>query len=473
VLAGGAIIASLFVLFVADTYYGGFNGDDLMNLYRAWERGLAGNLIDTALFFRFSPTFRPVGALLYERIFAFGGFHPLPFRAVCLTLLLINLALTYYWARLLSASRATALIAAALLTYHGEMISLYVWTGLCYDILCFFFYYSAFVLYLRIRSDGTPPSLPGLLAWCALFILALGSKEMAVSLPVMLLLYEFFFQPAERRNLEIPLTGIGLTIIFLLGRVASSQSLIHLPAYRPHISLSIYLHSLARYLQMAVYGQGPSPGVVAVLAILAIWAVLSLRSRVRFFGGLLFLIGILPVAFIAPRGLDSVYVAAPGVALFLASLLTSGARRLPLPELARPAAAFALTLAVLVPIHWPYRVMRHRIREMPDKIDRTMADLRRLPLTPGTSALVLQDLFLPTTGWDIMFAARLATFNKELALRRIDTLEDPNNRAELSRYQLVVTVRDGHLSLMPQADFLANCLPQTSKCSPLLPPPPQ
>jgi len=427
VLAGGAILASLFVLFVADTYYGGFNEDDLMNLYRAWERGLSGNLIDTVVFFRFSPTFRPVGALLYERIFAFGGFHPLPFRMICLALLLSNLALTYYWASLLSGSRAAGLITTALLTYHGEMINLYVWTGLCYDILCFFFYYSAFILYLRIRRNGAPPSLLGLLAWCALFILALGSKEIAVSLPVMVLIYEFLYHPTERRNLEIPLTGIALTLIFLLGRLAGSQSLIHIPAYRPHISLPIYLHSLARYLQMAVYGQGPSPGVVAVLAFLAIWAVLSLRSRDRLFGGLLFLIGILPVAFIAPRGLDSVYVAAPGAALFLASLLISGARRLPLPEFARPAAAFALTLAVLVPIHWPYRVMRQRIREMPDKIDRTMADLRRLPLTRGTSALVLEDLFLPTTGWDIMFAARLATFNKELALRSIDTLEDPNN----------------------------------------------
>ena len=56
--------------------------------------------------------------------------------------------------RRLCKSREVALLTVLLFAYHGEARSLYVNTGMCYDLLCLLFYSAAFVYYLRAREGG-------------------------------------------------------------------------------------------------------------------------------------------------------------------------------------------------------------------------------------------------------------------------------------------------------------------------------
>ena len=331
-ICAGISILGFFLILSADAFYAGFNRDDLMNLHWAWTRGFKGNITDALLFFRYSPTNRPVGSLFYERIFFYWGLAPAPYRVVCFLALAANLGIAGLWARKLTGSTATGLLTALLLSFHGWLTQLYMHIGFCFDIFCFLFYYLAFWWYLRERFAGRFPGLGAGGIWALLFALAMGSKEMAVSLPVMILLWELLFHPPDWRRPRTWLRWVGhegriavlgglMVLAFIGGRLGAEHSLLTHEAYRPHIGLEKYLTFSSTHLRWLVYEARwtePAAGRGAALAVLG---VLAATSRVRALGLALLLIAVLPVAFISQRGLDSIYVALPGLALLLASFL--------------------------------------------------------------------------------------------------------------------------------------------------------
>jgi hypothetical protein len=111
-----------------------------------------------------------------------------------------------------------------------------------YDVLCNLFYLAALGYYVRIRERDkslTPVQLGGCLA---LYICALNSKEMAVSLPVIVLLYELvkYYQHADRKPLlrwirsdaSPALVGGLITAIYVHGRLSVIDS--YNKTYGPH-----------------------------------------------------------------------------------------------------------------------------------------------------------------------------------------------------------------------------------------------
>ena len=60
-----------------------------------------------------------------------------------------------------------------------------------YDVLCGFFYLAALTYYVHIRKKDIIFAPLQLLIFLVLYVLALNSKEMAVTLPVIVLIYEF------------------------------------------------------------------------------------------------------------------------------------------------------------------------------------------------------------------------------------------------------------------------------------------
>src|SRR6202035_44984 len=137
--------------------------------------------------------------------------------------------------------------AALLISYHGSFISLYFDTGYVYDVLCYLFYFATLLFYLRVRSRARPPRWWELVILSALYICALNAKEMAVTLPVSLLLYEWFYRrdaisDAIRsvRGFWRWLTADGrggmvaglLTLMFVIGRTRGG-GLMENSAYQP------------------------------------------------------------------------------------------------------------------------------------------------------------------------------------------------------------------------------------------------
>lgn len=231
------------------------------------------------------------------------------------------------------------------MAYHGQFWGMYTNTGLCYDLLCFCFYAAAFLYYLRSRERTMPLRWHRVAVWSCLYILAMNSKEMAVSLPVVILAYELLAKPPNWRKPlgwvwregRVPLVGAVLTTVFIAGRIGDPLGLPSMPAYHPVLDWQVYLDRTYHYPAFALYEPNwlTAPVGYALLALMLVAAVAwpSLPFRLGVFWTL---VGILPVAFILQRGMDAAYVAAPGFALSIAAVLTALAGR---ARLRRPLSA--------------------------------------------------------------------------------------------------------------------------------------
>src|SRR6266478_8647244 len=101
----------------------------------------------------------------------------------------------YYLARLLACSRSVAFLAVLALCYHAQLADLVFIGSFIYDVLCGFFYFAALTYYIHIREKGRSLRSTEFAAFLALYICALNSKEMAVTLPVIVLIYEALRRP--------------------------------------------------------------------------------------------------------------------------------------------------------------------------------------------------------------------------------------------------------------------------------------
>lgn len=325
-------ITGFFFWNAGDGLRAGLTYDDLMNMQRASKQSPTELLRDNLLFFRFTEVFRPFGAIFYKLHYVSFGLDPFPLRVVLYVFLTANIFLTYIFVALLTRSREAGLLSAFLMAYHPSYAWIYYSSGYCYDIFCYFFYLSAFAWYIRARQRGRYLTIFELLVFLGLFLCALNSKEMAVTLPVAVGIYELLFHPPaalsagtaalwlRRNGLAAAIAGL-MTAGFVFGRVLSPEGLGNIGGYRTEYSVKVYLEHVEHYLSYLFQGPHWRAGrlgapAAAILAAMAAAALIS-RSRRLAFCLLFFCVGILPVAFIPQRGLESVYIPILGVVTFL------------------------------------------------------------------------------------------------------------------------------------------------------------
>jgi hypothetical protein len=169
-----AVVLGYYLFFVWPGLKLYFDNDDMMNLYFAWSKPVI-------------ESYRPLGALFYRTLFAVAGFHPLPFRIACVVLGIVNMGLCFWFAKLVSGSLRVPALAVLIFAFHTRMMEVWYRTAVVYDLLCFTFFYLAACLYMSRRRIGI---LRGL-AIIACFVAALGAKENAVALPVILVAWYF------------------------------------------------------------------------------------------------------------------------------------------------------------------------------------------------------------------------------------------------------------------------------------------
>ena len=184
------LLLAYFLHFALPALRAGFGEDEMMNLYSYWFPGVFRSIRANFCFWSISYPERPAGALYYLPLYHFFSLDPLPYRAVQISILAATIPILFYLGQLLSGSRAVAFLVALAMCYHAHMANLVFSGSFIYDVLCGFFYFAALTYYVRIREKGVALR-PGQLAiFLALYVCALNSKEMAVSLPVMVFIYE-------------------------------------------------------------------------------------------------------------------------------------------------------------------------------------------------------------------------------------------------------------------------------------------
>jgi hypothetical protein len=325
-LAAASLLVAYFLYFSWDRLRVPFSSDDLMNLDFYWKRGVGWMLLSQLPLWR--GLYRPMGAVFYLPLFEGFGLNPAPYHVVVMLLLLANACLLFRFAKVLGTGELAAGLAALIACYHAGLSGLYYYTGFVYDVLCFFFYLSALLFYAGVRRRGRLLSAWQTAAFLGLFLCALNSKEMAVTLPVILLAYEWIYhRPTLRdwRSLAAWLGGPGrvalccaaMSVLSLFGKAFGPDPLLNAAGYRPIFSL----HQL-RQFQTAALGDlllnQHYSGWARILAMWALLLYLALRRDrpVLRFCWWFVLIAMLPVEFMEHRTGANLYIPLAGVAVF-------------------------------------------------------------------------------------------------------------------------------------------------------------
>jgi hypothetical protein len=494
-LVAALLICGCLFAFAGDGLGAYFTPDDMMNLYFAWS----------------APALqadRPVGALFYKGMFAVFGLHSLPYRLAAFALLLANLGLLYAFCVRLARSREAAALACLLAAYQAHLADLYYSTGTIYDLLCFFFLFSALVYYLKIRAGGSPhaplpygrgsvggggdergrdpafqagttpegetalrsrdrkgavagveypaaslPSWRETMALLALYALALGSKEMAATLPALILLYELIYHRGEGwRRWRFALLCLPVAAACAALKTVGAHRMTANPAYAFDLSLHAFLAAWRHYLDLLVYGAFRVTTLNLALFFAAALALAWLaRRREMLFGVGFAFIAMLPIVFVAERGLFAAYVALPGWYLYGGSALAAcrdwAARGFPraaawLRVKPEQAALFLVVLAALVPLHRGAKPQAMGwVPEAHGMVRGALVPLleARPALARGAKVLILSDPY-PKDEWMLTFLFRLAYRDNELRVDRAKVWPLLAEEPERSKYQRLFAI---------------------------------
>jgi hypothetical protein len=322
-LASALLLAAFFVAFHWKVPRAHFGDDEPMNMYFNWSPALGKIILSNLMFW--GKTVRPMAAIYYRPVYALFGLNPVPFHYVRLAMLAVNTALFYFLARRITRSWWVATAAAFPVAYHGNLAIVAYDGAFIYDVLCGGFFFAALLYYMRQRKRG-PLGVGPALIFLVLYICALDSKEMAVSLPVLILAYELLFH-GRKAALWPCAAAVAITLAFLAGRVLGAGGLASLGGYQPVFTWGQFSDQSKLFLNTIFYtNRFNITGVLVLWAILLYVAVRQASSRRDprwLFLWIWVTVTPLPVAFLRDRGGGTLYLVAAGWAM-LAGLALRG-----------------------------------------------------------------------------------------------------------------------------------------------------
>jgi hypothetical protein len=452
-----AFAAALLAYFLFFTYDGlrvHFAIDDIGNIGHYYLQGPW--RLALSQFTLWHGDYRPMGGLFYVPILMFAGLNPAPYQVVLLLILLLNVYLIYRLARLLGAGELAAGAAAIVVSYHAGLHNLYYNAAFVYDALCCLFYVAALVYYVRIRQSGRLPGARQIALFLLIFLCALNSKEMAVTLPLTLLVYEsIYHRPLSVASLRTVAFAGALTAVDVFGKLFGPDALANAEAYHPVFALHRVRDFQRTSLSDLLFGWGSGWG-----GILLLWAVLAYlawrrdRPILRFLWWFMVLTP-LPIEFLVGKSQACLYVPMVGWAIFgsvlMVDLASSLAGVLEAEPFVRRLGRSGLTLLLLaIAIFFWTRQNLHYKRVYAEPVMASLGheswdvirQFRALNphVRPGSKVAFLDD---PFHSWDMLFLAELWFRDRTLDIHV--QRHGPLTEEELAKMDYVFTFQDGKL----------------------------
>ncbi len=208
------ILIITYIIYTPSLHYGLLAWDD--NAYLK-ENPLMTHIDVKEIFSQFVlGNYHPITVLAFAIEYHFFGLKGSGYHTVNLLLHLLNVILVFYTIFLLSNKKEIALVAALLFGIHPLHVESVAWVAELKDLLYTFFFLTAYIFYIKYMD--TPKKRYYVFA-LVLFLLSLLSKAMAASLPVVLLLTDYF--KAKKINTKIILEKIPFFLLaIILGVVA-------------------------------------------------------------------------------------------------------------------------------------------------------------------------------------------------------------------------------------------------------------
>jgi hypothetical protein len=464
--ACAVLFAAYFFLVSWDTLKAPFAPDEMMNLWAYWHPSpwrLMGSQF--MLWHGYS---RPMGGLFYVPIFLAFGLNPVPYHAVLLLLLLAGAYLMYRFARVLGLGELPAAIVALIACYHAGLNNLYYDSAFVFDALCGLFYFAALVYYARIRSSGSLLSRGQTAAFLGIYLCALNSKEMAVTMPVVLLAYEWLYHappPWPWKALAKWLRGPGsvlcwsalMNLVFIYGNRFGSTGLTKISAYRLVFSRERIVDFQGRYIGDIFYHLPRFEWLATLLIWLAVTYLVWRRKRPLLrFCWFYVLLTPLPIEFLQDRGRACLYVCLAGWAVLAATLFTDWLasatrvvaaeplfRRLGPRRVCAVLAAAGMILFARESWHFKQKEVAPAIPLVGGLTTEVLAEFRKInpSVRPGATVLFLDDPW--QGGFDMSFIAELWFRNRQTRVLLDQVSHFPPE--EIAKADAVFTWRDGKL----------------------------
>ena len=331
-ILGAVMIAAFFWAFQKRVLKAHFGPDEMMNIYGVWNPPLWKVFLANLTFW--SKFVRPMAGAYYIPLFHFFNLNPVPYNITRIAMLAVNTLLFYKLARSIAGSWWVAVLASFPIAYHAGLGNLAFDGAFIYDALCGGFFFVALLYYVRARRGREHLGIGQTCIFLLLYICALDSKEMAVSLPVVALAYEVLLEKRAAtwrgfaKQVAPTLTAGGLTLIYIIGKATGGDSLTSVDAYRPVLTWARFSESSLRFLNTMFYVDGfTMPHALVLWGVLLSAGVVGLVRTPRnprwLFLWIWVMVTPLPIAFLPGRGAALLYIVAGGWAIALAMMLRS------------------------------------------------------------------------------------------------------------------------------------------------------
>ena len=318
---------------------------------------------------------------------------------------------------------------------------------------------------MQIRQAGRLPGWGDLALVFGLFAAALDAKEIAVSLPVAIALYELLWHPPagwKPRELwrwsryEGRFAAIGglADIAYFVGKRYGANSPWQYAAYRTRYSAAAYFQSLSHYLGQLIRRPATISTwqVIGLLAATLALAAIT-RRRCLLWGVGFIAVGVLPLAFIPERGGFAYLVRSVGCAVyaggFLDWLVESLAGKRVWSRGAAQALLFAALLVVLAP--WQRKWIEMQAKAAHETQGRYRRHIEQIhALIPasrkGAHILLLSDAD-GQDDYDVVLAMRLYYGDPHMEVPRMTAWRAQHIQTDRRGYDYVLDWVDGRFVL--------------------------
>ncbi|MBU2436606.1 MAG: tetratricopeptide repeat protein [Candidatus Omnitrophica bacterium] len=143
-------------------------------------------------------TYRPVVTISYFIDYSLWKLNPFGYHLTNLLLHIFNAILLYVFINLIAKNKKIALLTSLLFTLHPANSEAVNGIAFREDLLAFLFFISSFILFIKLTDYAGRKKVLCYIGSLVLFLLALFSKEMALVLPILFILYDYSFSFGEK-----------------------------------------------------------------------------------------------------------------------------------------------------------------------------------------------------------------------------------------------------------------------------------
>ena len=294
----------------------------------------------------FEEIYRPLRATVFAVEYQLWGHNPAGYHAVNMALHMLNAFLVFLFITRIVGSSTPAFCASLLFAVHPGLTENVCWVCSLSDILCMFFYMIALLSFLSAReASGSGRNARYILSLVTL-VLALFSKEMAVTFPAAIVAIDIWREGFKRQSLKRWMEYapfVIITLAFLVFRATVMSQFAQRPPWgeTPFHTFAIMSKGIVYYVRLLLFPFKLSalPNIDTNVSLLAIETLLSealvigllvfaFAFRRRYpettLGVILFFILLLPVSNIVPIkavvGDRFIYILSLGFFIIAASL---------------------------------------------------------------------------------------------------------------------------------------------------------